>query len=313
MLRKLPETEVRNMLRYLMVTGQSGAGKTACVHYLEDQGSFCVDNVPPVILPKMVEAFNSTSLRQTTVTFAMDVRSGEFFDADAVARMISELRQAGNRIDIIFMEASDETLLDRYKESRRDHPLTQEGLNLMQAITEERVRLQPLREIANFVIDTTGLRPRALVSLLKKTLGGISEEVPPMRAEVMSFGFKRGLPRQADLVMDVRFLPNPFYVEELCHHSGLDEDVRNFVMNHPATVEFMQKWKDMLSFLLPHYREEGKHRLVIAVGCTGGAHRSVAIAEAIGAYLRELGLPTEVNHRDLLLEQSRWDNPTDEV
>ncbi len=313
MLQKLPETEVRNMLRYLMVTGQSGAGKTACVHYLEDQGSFCVDNVPPVILPKMVEAFNSTSLRQTTVTFAMDVRSGEFFDADAVARMISELRQAGNRIDIIFMEASDETLLDRYKESRRDHPLTQEGLNLMQAITEERVRLQPLREIANFVIDTTGLRPRALVSLLKKTLGGISEEVPPMRAEVMSFGFKRGLPRQADLVMDVRFLPNPFYVEELCHHSGLDEDVRNFVMNHPATVEFMQKWKDMLSFLLPHYREEGKHRLVIAVGCTGGAHRSVAIAEAIGAYLRDLGLPTEVNHRDLLLEQSRWDNPTDEV
>ncbi len=301
------------MLRYLMVTGQSGAGKTACVQYLEDQGSFCVDNVPPVILPKMVDAFNSTSLRQTTVTFAMDVRSGEFFDADAVARMISELRQAGNRIDIIFMEASDETLLDRYKESRRDHPLTQEGLNLMQAITEERVRLQPLREIANFVIDTTGLRSRALISLLKNTLGGISEEVPPMRAEVMSFGFKRGLPRQADLVMDVRFLPNPFYVEELCHHSGLDEDVRNFVMNHPATTEFMQKWKDMLSFLLPHYREEGKHRLVIAVGCTGGAHRSVAIAEAIGAYLRELGLPTEVNHRDLLLEQSRWENPTDEV
>ncbi len=300
------------MLRYLMVTGQSGAGKTACVHYLEDQGSFCVDNVPPVILPKMVEAFNSTSLRQTTVTFAMDVRSGEFFDADAVARMISELRQAGNRIDIIFMEASDETLLDRYKESRRDHPLAQEGLTLMQAITEERNRLQPLREIANYVVDTTGLRSRALVSMLKKTLGGISEEAPPIRAEIMSFGFKRGLPRQADLVMDVRFLPNPFYVEELCHHSGLDEDVRAFVMNHPATVEFMEKWKDMLSFLVPHYREEGKHRLVIAVGCTGGAHRSVAIAEAIGAYLRELGLPTEVNHRDLLLEQSRWDNPTDE-
>ncbi len=300
------------MLRYLMVTGQSGAGKTACVHYLEDQGSFCVDNVPPVILPKMVEAFNSTSLRQTTVTFAMDVRSGEFFDADAVARMISELRQAGNRIDIIFMEASDETLLDRYKESRREHPLAQEGLSLMQAITEERVRLQPLREIANYVLDTTGLRPRAMVSQLKKTLGGVSEEAPPMRAEIMSFGFKRGLPRQADLVMDVRFLPNPFYVESLCHHSGRDADVRDFVMNHPATVEFMEKWKDMLTFLLPHYREEGKHRLVIAVGCTGGAHRSVAIAEAIGAWLREQGLPTEVNHRDLLLEQARWDNPTDE-
>ncbi len=298
-----------NMLRYLMVTGQSGAGKTACVHFLEDQGSFCVDNVPPVIVPKMIEAFNSTPLRRSTVTIATDVRSGEFFDADAVARMIGELRKAGNRIDLIFLEASDETLLDRYKESRRDHPLTQEGLTLMQAITEERVRLQPLREMANYVIDTTGMRPRAISALLKKSLGSLNEDVPPMRAEVMSFGFKRGLPRQADLVMDVRFLPNPFYVEELCHHCGLDEDVRTFVMDNPATVEFMKKWQDMLDFLLPHYREEGKHRLVIAVGCTGGAHRSVAIAEAIGAYLRSVGLPTEVNHRDLLLEQARWDRP----
>ena len=128
----------------------------------------------------------------------------------------------------------------------------------------------------------------------------------------MSFGFKRGLPRQADLVVDVRFLPNPFYIDSLCRHSGLDEDVRTFVMEHPATVTFMEKYKDMLSFLIPHYREEGKHRLVVAVGCTGGAHRSVAIAEAIGAYLREMGLPTEVNHRDLLLEQARWSAPMED-
>jgi len=300
------------MLRYLIVTGQSGAGKTACVRYLEDRDSFCMDNVPPMMLPSLMEAFNATPLRSSTVTIATDVRSEEFFDADAVARMIGELRRAGNRIDVIFLEASDETLLDRYKESRRDHPLTKEGLTLMQAITEERVRLQPLREMANYVIDTTGLRQRALVSLLKKKLGGLSEEVPPMRAEVMSFGFKRGLPRQADLVMDVRFLPNPFYVESLCRHCGLDEDVRSFVMDNPVTVEFMRKWKEMLSFLMPHYREEGKHRLVIAVGCTGGAHRSVAIAEAIGAYLRDLGLPTEVTHRDLVLEQQRWQNPVEE-
>ena len=134
-----------------------------------------------------------------------------------------------------------------------------------------------------------------------------------MRAEVMSFGFKRGLPRQADLVMDVRFLPNPFYVESLCRHSGLDEDVRAYVMENPATVEFMKKWEDLLDFLLPGYREEGKHRIVIAVGCTGGAHRSVAIAEAIADYLRKKGLPTEVTHRDLPLEQARWTLPvTDE-
>ena len=132
-------------MRYLIVTGQSGAGKTACVHYLEDRGSFCMDNMPPMLLPKLIDAFNSTPMRQTSVTIAMDVRSGEFFDAYAVAGMISELRKLGNRIDIIFLEASDETLLDRYKETRREHPLAQEGLNLMQAITEERTRLQPLR------------------------------------------------------------------------------------------------------------------------------------------------------------------------
>ena len=293
-------------MRYLIVTGQSGAGKTACVRFLEDQGSFCMDNMPPMMLPKLVDAFSAAPIRQNSVTIAMDVRSGEFFDADAVAGMISELRKMGHRIDIIFMEASDETLLDRYKETRREHPLTQEGLTLMEAIMEERTRLQPLRETANYVIDTTGLRSRALVSLLHKTLGKLEEETPIMRAEVMSFGFKRGLPRQADLVMDVRFLPNPFYIEELRQHSGLDADVRDYVINNPTADEFLRRWKEMLHFLIPHYQEEGKHRLVIAVGCTGGAHRSVALAEAIGDYLRETGMPTEVQHRDLELEQARW-------
>ena len=250
-------------MRYLIVTGQSGAGKTACVHYLEDRGSFCVDNMPPMMLPKLIEVFSASPVRQNTVTIAMDVRSGEFFDADAVAGMISELRQLGHRIDIIFMEASDETLLDRYKESRRDHPLTQEGLTLMEAITEERNRLQPLRETANYVIDTTGMRTRSLVSVLKKTLGDLSEETPLMRAEVMSFGFKRGLPRQADLVMDVRFLPNPFYIESLRKHSGLDEDVRSYVLENPTTQEFLSQWKQMLSFLIPHYQEEGKQSRII--------------------------------------------------
>ena len=293
-------------MKYLIVTGQSGAGETACVRYLEDKGSFCMDNMPPMMLPKLIEAFETTPTKQQTVTIAVDVRSGEFFDAASVSRMIGELRQMGHRIETIFMEASDETLLDRYKETRRDHPLSQEGLTLMQAIVEERTRLQPLRETANYVIDTTGLSYRAMAKLLSKTLGSLNDEEPPIRAEVMSFGFKRGLPRQADLVVDVRFLPNPFYIENLCRHCGLDEDVRDFVMEHPTTKEFMEKWKDLLAFLIPHYREEGKHRLVIAVGCTGGAHRSVAIAEAIGAYLREMGLPTETDHRDLLLEQARW-------
>lgn len=299
-------------MKYLIVTGLSGAGKTACVRYLEDKGSFCMDNIPPMMLPRLIEAFDEAHTRRQTVTIAVDARSGEFFDASAVAHMIRELVQLGHPIETIFMEASEETILNRYKETRRDHPLSQEGMTLTEAIAEERNRLQPLRETANYVIDTTNLSTRALRRALEKTLGDLNADEAPMRAEVLSFGFKRGLPRQADLVVDVRFLPNPFYIETLCRHSGLDEDVREFVMEHPVTKEFMEKWKDMLNFLIPHYKDEGKHRIVIAVGCTGGAHRSVAIAEAIGAYLRESGMPTEINHRDLLLEQARWTTPVED-
>ena len=300
-------------MKYLIVTGQSGAGKSACVRFLEDKGSFCMDNIPPMMVPKLIEAFDTTHTRYQTVTIAVDVRSGEFFDAAAVARMIRELVRVGHPIETVFMEASDETLLDRYKETRREHPLCQEGLTLTEAITEERARLQPLREIAGYVIDTTSLTARAMKKELDQRLGDLSDPEPPIRAEIMSFGFKRGLPRQADLVADVRFLPNPFYIDSLCRHSGLDEDVRRFVMEHPTTQEFMRRYTEMLDFLIPHYREEGKRRLVIAIGCTGGAHRSVAIAEALGAWMRDKGLPTEINHRDLLLEQARWTTPLEEV
>ena len=299
-------------MKYLIVTGLSGAGKTACVRYLEDKGSFCMDNIPPMLLPKLLEAFDTGITRWDTVTIAVDIRSGEFFDAHAVAQMIRELSRGGHSMETIFMEASDDTLLARYKETRREHPLCAEGLSLTEAIAEERLRLQPLRETANYVIDTTGLSARAMKKKLDESLKGSGGEEPPIRAEVMSFGFKRGLPRQADLVVDVRFLPNPYYIESMARHCGLDPDVKEFVMEHPVTKEFMKKWTEMLAFLIPCYREEGKHRLVIAVGCTGGVHRSVTIAEAIGAFLREQGLPTEINHRDLLLEQARWNTPVED-
>ena len=221
-------------MKYMIVTGQSGAGKTACVRYLEDKGSFCMDNIPPMMIPKLMEAFDSTVTRYQTVAIGVDVRSGEFFDAQAVAQMLRELVQLGHTVEVIFMEASDETLVNRYKETRREHPLCQEGLNLTEAITEERNRLVPLRETANYIIDTTGLNSRAVKKTLNEILGG-GEAEAPLRVDVMSFGFKRGLPRQADLVLDVRFLPNPFYIESLCRHTGQDEDVRDFVIDHPVT------------------------------------------------------------------------------
>lgn len=299
-------------MRYVLLTGMSGAGKSVAIRYLEDTGAFCIDNVPAMLMPKIVEACEGGVIQRKCVAFAVDVRSGEFFDGKAVADLIAEMRRLGHRIDTVFMDAGDDVLVTRYKETRRDHPLARNGISLTEAIMTERNRLQPLREIANYVLDTSNLKPKDLQKLLRQTLEGGEEELPPIRVEVMSFGFKRGLPRQADLVLDVRFLPNPFYIESLCRHSGQDEDVRSFVMNNETTQAFMTKIKDLLAFLLPGYRDEGKHRLVIAVGCTGGAHRSVAIAEAIGGYLREIGYVTDISHRDLLIEQARWSVPAGE-
>ncbi len=293
-------------MRYVVVTGMSGAGKTSALRFFEDNGSLCMDNLPPMMMPKLIEACENGANHFSSVVLAMDVRSGEFFDAKAVANLINETRALGHQVETVFLEASDETLVSRYKETRRDHPLAKDGTGLMEAIAIERNMLQPLRETANYVIDTTATKAKGFQKLLAEVLRSEGGTVPPLRVEVMSFGFKRGLPRQADLVMDVRFLPNPFYIEGLCRHTGLDEDVCSFVMNHPVTEEFMKQFTAMLDFLLPGYREEGKQRLMIAIGCTGGAHRSVAIAESIGKYLREKGYPTEISHRDIQIEQARW-------
>ena len=246
-------------------------------------------------------------MQSSVVALAVDVRSGEFFDAEAVSRLIGEARTLGHHIETIFIEASDDVLMSRYKETRREHPLSSARVSLTEAIAKERHRLQPLREIANYVIDTSSLKPKQLQKKLLSIVKTDGESIP-LRIEVMSFGFKRGLPRQADLVYDVRFLPNPFYIEGLGHQTGLDEDVRHFVMDHPVTEEFMQKITGLLGFLLPHYQEEGKHRLMIGIGCTGGQHRSVAIAEAIAQSLRELKYEVTATHRDLEIEQARWKN-----
>lgn len=292
-------------MRFLLVTGLSGAGKTSVNRYLEDVGAFCVDNLPPNMMFKLMEAFEQSAMDCPLVSMAVDVRSADFFNAKEVSDLLSESRSKGYDINCLYLEASDEALVSRYKESRREHPLAGESASLVDAIAREREIMQPLRETANEIIDTTGLKPRDLKTRLSSIFSGEGQH-NAMHVEISSFGFKRGLPRQADLVYDVRFLPNPFYIEGLGCHTGLDADVKEFVLGNPITQEFVAKMEDLLAFLMPHYQEEGKHRLAIAIGCTGGAHRSVAIAERLGEFLRGKGYPVHVTHRDLALEQAQW-------
>ena len=290
-------------MKFLIVTGLSGAGKTVAIRTLEDLGALCVDNLPPIMLVRFMEACRNTN--RTLVAISIDIRSGAFFDANAVVKMLDEARMVGYQIETLFIEARNSTLVNRYKETRREHPLAGEGKSLEAAIAEERNRLQPLRETANHLVDTSDLKIRTLQQKLREIVEQTDSE-PALRVELMSFGFKRGIPSDSDLVFDVRFLPNPFYIPELGHHTGLDPEVRAFVLGHPVTQTFLTKCMDMLTFLLPNYVAEGKHRLVIAIGCTGGAHRSVAIAEYIGEQLRQRGEHVSVTHRDLAIEQAHW-------
>ena len=292
-------------MQFLIVTGLSGAGKTVAIRTLEDLGALCVDNLPPMMLVRFMEACKASNIVRPLVAIAVDIRSGEFFDAAAVVKMIDEARSVGFAIDTLFIEANENVLLNRYKETRRDHPLAGEGMTLEAAIAAERNRLQPLRETANHLVDTSELKTSALQARLRQIVTQAGQE-PNLRVELLSFGFKRGIPRDGDLVFDVRFLPNPFYIPELGHHTGLDEDVKAYVLGHPVTQAFLTKCLDMLAFLLPNYTNEGKHRLVIAVGCTGGAHRSVAIAEYLCEQLKAMGQRASVTHRDLALEQAHW-------
>lgn len=292
-------------MRFLLVTGLSGAGKTSVNRYLEDMGAICVDNLPQNMMFKMMEAFEQSNAHCPMVVMAVDVRSAVFFDAKEVSDLISETRSQGYQIECLYLEASDEALVSRYKESRREHPLAGDCDSLTDAIAKERELMQPLRETANHIIDTTSLKPRELKKKLAVIFTGESK-TDAIRVEISSFGFKRGLPRQADLVYDVRFLPNPFYIPVLGSHTGLDADVKEFVLENPITKDFVAKLEDMMAFLLPHYQEEGKRRLSVGVGCTGGAHRSVAIAERLGEFLRGKGYQVSVNHRDLALEQAHW-------
>ena len=284
-------------MEFILISGMSGAGKSKAASFMEDMNFFCVDNLPAPLIVKFAELGMAGSCEYERVVLVTDVRSGTRFDA--LFEALDKLKEMKCSYRILFMDAADETIIKRYKETRRSHPLEDGEHSLEQAIALEREMLKPLRERAEYIIDTTSLPTAKLKGELRRLFAKGEQQQGRMALRVLSFGFKHGVPMEADLVFDVRFLPNPYYLPELRHQTGLDEPVREYVYSSPATYEFVDKLKDFTGWLLPRYEEEGKTVLVIAVGCTGGHHRSVAIAHALAEHYRAQGWQVAENHRDL--------------
>ena len=280
--------------RLVIVTGMSGGGKTMASRYLEDLGYFCVDNLPPIFIPKFVELCTYMGGHVKKVVLVVDTRSQEFFDT--FLNVLDILDKEKQPYEILFMDASDSAIIRRYKETRRRHPMAPSS-RISEGVAKERNRLAPLRSKASYIIDSTELRKVDLRDKIRKIFGKLDQE---MSIEVLSFGFKFGVPIDADLVMDVRFLPNPFYIESMRHKSGAVPEVAKYIEEHQVTRDFEEKLDDMMDFLVPQYVKEGKGQLVIAVGCTGGMHRSVFIANHIYERLKKQGYPVKIEHRDLM-------------
>ena len=284
-------------MEFLIISGLSGAGKSKAASFLEDIGFYIVDNMPAVMMLKFAEfCAGGVGGRYERIALVYDVRTTssptELFD------VTSKLAEMGVACHMLFMDAAPETLIKRYKETRRRHPLDGESMSLEDAVNRERELMAPLRRRADYVIDTSYISTAQLRGEVLR-LFGAGDGKEEMTVNVMSFGFKHGLPLEADLVLDVRFLPNPYYVEELRPKTGADPEVRDYVFGFPQTRAYVERLKELIGFSLPYYAEEGKTALVIAIGCTGGHHRSVAIAGEISAYIRSQGYPVTENHRDM--------------
>jgi RNase adapter protein RapZ len=279
-------------IEFLIITGLSGAGKTQATHTLEDMGFFCVDNLPPALIPKFAEIIKESQGRIRRVALVIDARGGEFFDT--LGSALADLEASGVRFQIVFLDASDEILVRRFEETRRKHPL---GDSILDGIRAERQRLQPLKEQADKIIDTS----RLTATELKHELADIFLATEGRRAltvTITTFGYKYGIPLDADLVFDVRFLPNPYYVEAFRALPGNSPEVRAFVLGFEQTVEFQRRLHELLAYLLPQFTAEGKSHLTVAVGCTGGKHRSVVIGDDLARFLSEKGYAVRVKHRD---------------
>jgi len=290
----LERSNHKTQMEFVVITGMSGAGKSLVAKYMEDLGFFCVDNLPPALIPKFAEIISQSSGKVQRIALVIDVRGGELLND--IFPGLDALKQLGFTYRILFLEASNVVLVKRYKESRRNHPLAPSG-RLIDGINEERNILEKIRDNANHVIDTSNLS----TSKLKEEIHNIflkGMEFKGIIINIISFGFKYGVPIECDLV-DVRFIPNPYYVKALKKLTGKNEAVRNFVLNNELTQVFLNKINDLNDFLIPNYIKEGKSQLIIGIGCTGGRHRSVAIAESIYQYLTNKKNSVIIDHRDI--------------
>lgn len=282
-------------LEFTIITGLSGAGKSEAIRCFEDMGYFCVDNLPPNLILDMAKISLHPQSKVRKIALVSDVRGREFFDA--LSEALKQLKERGIPYQILFLEAGDEVLVKRFKETRRRHPLSLGG-RVIDGIKKERRLMQSLRGIADMIIDTSGLEAWELRDKIRSSfLRG--EKQKGLLITVISFGYKFGVPLDADLVIDVRFLPNPHYINELRPLTGEDQKVRDFVLDRKETQVFLKKFLSLLAFLLPHYLSEGKTHLVIAIGCTGGTHRSVTLANETYKFLTEKGYNVVVKHREM--------------
>lgn len=287
--------EKKNELELVIVTGLSGAGKSEAVRCFEDMGYFCIDNLPPSFINNLVELFSLPDSKIKKVALVCDVRGRQYFKP--LIKVLDELEKRGIRKQILFLEATDDVLVKRFKETRRRHPLALEG-QIIDGISQERELMQILRGMADLIIDTSQMEIHELRDEIRTSFLG-SEKQRAMMITVTSFGYKYGIPLDADMVVDVRFLPNPHYVARLRSHTGEDKAVRRFVLGRKETKVFLDKLLDMLTFLIPFYIAEGKTHLVLAIGCTGGTHRSVSIAEEVAKFLLKKGYDVTLRHRDI--------------
>jgi UPF0042 nucleotide-binding protein len=282
-------------IRFVIITGLSGAGKSEAMKSFEDLGFFCVDNLPPVLIPKFAELCAQSEGRINKIALVVDVRGGDFFNS--ISSSLEILEENGLTYEVIFLEADEEVLVRRFKESRRRHPLSGEG-GILDGIRAEKSKLEEIRGKANLIVDTSNLTARQLREAIVEKYSQVVEQ-QRMIFTIVSFGFRNGIPLDADLIFDVRFLPNPHYVDSLQGLTGNSKEVADYVLKWPVTSRFLRKFYGLMEFLAPQYINEGKTQLIIGIGCTGGRHRSVTIANQLGEFLRAKGYKAVVEHRDI--------------